>query len=219
MNVNKSLYFHDDNHNEYFLFQVLNYGKTTDELKFVFNSIRSGTAIVYTPSGVSQPSKEDIIIPYAEISYHNDGIMLGKLPKYKNGDSNDYFNPFGKGIKRIPLNQIGEFVPIIKYTVVNYRLCKKSTSTDAIMLPFNKNIFNGEPFECVIWLGNMAYADPPNYKADEMIYRINDIAHNIDLIVWIYKSDYRGEIIPLPNTSLNVFNTGNIIQAVEKKPA
>ena len=85
------------------------------------------------------------------------------------------------------------------------------------MLPANDLIFNGNSFECVLWLGNMAYANPPNNNSDEVIFRINDVAENIDLILWIYKSSYCGKKIALPFENKVVFSRGNIIQIVEKK--
>ena len=33
--------------NEYFLFQILNFGNKTDELKFIFNDGKFNTAIIY----------------------------------------------------------------------------------------------------------------------------------------------------------------------------
>ena len=51
-------------------------------------------------------------------------------------------------------------------------------------------IYLGDPFICTLSLHHMAYADPPNKQPTEMIYRINDVASNIDLILWFYKTDY-----------------------------
>ena len=84
--VNISLYFQDVSGREFFLFQVINYGTDTDELKFSFNHPDAGTGVVYTEaeSGVSD---FDIIKPYAEITYHSDGLILQKLPKYSERDS------------------------------------------------------------------------------------------------------------------------------------
>jgi len=211
MKRNKSLYFKNTDGKEYFLFQVVNYGKT-DELKFTFNVKNESTGIVHSPDG-SLTSKEDTIKPYAEVTYHNDGHIHFKLPKYKEDDKNDYRDR----IKKAPLNEIGDWAPIIKYTVADYDICKKSKSSNSIFLPENNLIFNGEPFECIIWLGNLKYANPPNNEPSEMIFRINDVAKNIDLIIWIYKSSYQGRTLTIPNTNITVFNRGNIIQIVEKK--
>ncbi len=209
--MNKSIYFKDKNSKKYFLFQVVNFGNNND-LKFIFNVKKQGTGIVHSPNG-SLTSKEDTIKPYAEISYHNDGYIHFKLPKYREGDQDNYRDR----IKKTPLNQIEKFTPIIKYTVVDYEICKKSQSSNSIFLPENELIFNGESFECIIWLGNLKYANPPNKEPSEMIFRINDVAKNIDLIVWVFKSSHLGRNLTIPNTNITVFNRGNIIQIVEKK--
>ena len=211
MNINKSLYFKDINDTNYFLLKLLNFGED-DNLKFVFKIKNEAGCIIYSPDS-SFISKEDIIKPYAEFTYHKDGNMHCKLPKCKTDDKNNYENR----IKKKPLNQIKDWEPIIKYTVVDYDICKISKkSNNSIFLPVNNLIFNGDSFECVIWLGNMLYANPPNNNSDEIIFRINDVAKNIDLILWIYKSSYRGKKIVLPFENKVVFNRGNVIQIVGK---
>lgn len=209
--MNKSIYFKDTQGDEYFLFQVVNFGKN-DELKFTFNVKKQGTGIIHSPDG-SLTSKEDAIKPYAEISYHNDGYIHLKLPKYKEDDQDDYRDR----IKKTPLSQLEDWSPIVKYTVVDYKTCRKSKSSNSIFLPENNLIFNGEPFECIIWLGNLKYASPPNNEPSEIIFRINDVATNIDLIAWLFKSSYRGKTLTIPNTNITVFNRGNVVQIVEKK--
>jgi len=209
--VNQSVYFQDIQGKKYFLFQVVNFGRN-DELKFSFNVKKQGTRIVHSPDG-SLTSENDTIRSYAEISYHNDGYMHYKLPKAKKGDKDDYRSR----IKKIPLNQINEWEPVIKYTVVDYDICKKSKSSNSVLIPENDSLFNREPFECVIYLGNLRYANPPNNLPSEIIYRINDVAKNVDLIAWIYKSSYHGKYITIPNTTITVFNKGNIVQIVEKR--
>lgn len=208
--MNKSVYFKDIRSKEYFLFQVVNFGKN-DELKFTFNVKKQGTCITHSPDG-SLTSKEDTIKPYGEISYHSDGYIHFKLPKYKNDDQDDYKDR----IKKTPLDQIEDWSPIIKYTVVNYEICKKAQSSNSILLPENNMIFNGDSFECIIWLGNLKYSNPPNNEPTEIIFRINDVAKNIDLIAWIFKSSYCDKTLTIPNTNITVFNQGNIVQIVEK---
>lgn len=212
MNINKSLYFKDNNGRKHFLLKLLNYGKD-DDLKFIFKTKNEAGCIIYSPDN-SFVSKEDIIKPYSEFTYHKDGNTHCKLPKHKTDNKNNYVNC----IKKKSLNQIRDWEPIIKYIVVDYNICKISKkSNGSIFLPENNLIFNGDSFECVIWLGNMLYANPPNNNSDEMIFRINDVAENIDLILWIYKSSYRGKKIALPFENKRVFNKWNIIQIVGKK--
>lgn len=210
MKIDRSLFFKGADGKDHFLFQILNYGKI-DDLKFIFNAKDEGTGIVYSSDG-SLVSKEDIIKQYSEISYHNDGVMHYKLPKDRDNGKDDYRDRF----RRTPLGETTSFFPIIKYTVVSYDLCKKKRSSNGIFLPENTQIFNGEPFECLIYLGNLKYANPPNNQPSEMIFRVNDVAKDIDLIVWIYKSSYKGKIITAPNTRITVLTRGNIVEIVQE---
>ena len=100
---------------------------------------------------------------------------------------------------------------------MNYESCKKSNSSNSILLPENDLIFNGEPFECIIYLGSMLYASPPNDKPFEIIQRINDVATRVDLIAWVSKSFYHGEILTIANTNITVLPRWNIVQIVEMK--
>jgi hypothetical protein len=208
MKINKSLYFLSEG-DQFFLFQIINLGN--DDLKFIFTKKGSGTGGVYQSDG-TQPSKNDIASIYWEYSYHHDGVLLLKHSQ------NGYINPQGNGIKRKPISKIWEFEPVLRYTVIDYDICKKRNPSDKVILPNNIGIFNGKSFECVILLGNTALKNLANNKGDEMIYRLNDVATNIDMVLWFYKSDNTGRIITVPNTQIKIFNTSNIIQVVERKP-
>jgi hypothetical protein len=208
MKISKSIYFKDTQGKKYFLFQVVNYGKK-DDLKFIFNAKDQGTGIIYSPDG-SFTSKQDVIRPYTEITYHNDGNLQDKLQTnspYKEGDDR---------IKKAPLNQIDDWEPIIKYNVVDYSLCRKKEPSDVIFLPENNEIFNGDPFECIFCLIHMKYMTPSTDETDDIIFRINDVAKNIDLLLFIRKSSYRGKLITIPNTNITVLNKGNVVTKVER---
>lgn len=208
MSMSKSVYFKDIQGKKYFLFQVVNYGKN-DDLKFIFNAKNEGTGIVYSPNG-SFTSKQDIIRLYTEITYHKDGNLQNKLQTdspYKEGDDR---------IKKVPLNQIDDWEPIIKYNVVDYNICRKTESSDIIFLPENSRIFNGDPFECFFCLIHMKYMTPSTNESDNLVFRINDVAKNIDLIIFISKSSYRGKLITIPNTNITVLNKGNVVTKIEK---
>lgn len=211
MKIDKSFYFIDSCNKQYFLFQLLNFGGS-DNLKFIFNTKGEGTGIVYSPKGPF-PSKEDIQKLYGEITYHNDGKLHCKLPKDREDDKTNYVNNF----QRKPIDQIREFEPIIKHTVAYYDLCKKSKAKNKIFLPKNDFIFNQESFECVICLGNLEYSNPPSKGPNEIIFRVNDVAENLDLILWIYKSSYKPPIVNIPNTNIKFISKGNITEIVEKR--
>lgn len=215
MNYEKSIYFRDIEKLEYFLFQIINFGKDTEHLKFVFNSKKDSTAITYTESDTSF-EKSDIIGRHGEITYHNDGTILFKFPRGNNQNNNLYVNPFGKGISKLPLKEIRDWIPIVSYKIADYSICKKKESKFPIYIPAHEKIFDGTPFECIIYLGHMNYANPPNNGMNEIIFRLNDVAEKIDLIVWFFKSDFRGQVHRIPNTDKDVI-VKNIINVVEKK--
>ena len=215
MNNEKSIYFRDIKNSEYFLFQVINFGKNIEHLKFIFTSKKDSAGITYTESDTTF-EKSDIIGRHGEITYHNDGTIMFKFPGGNNQKNNLYKNPFGKEIRKLPLKEIKEFIPIIRYRVADYSLCRKKESKSPIYVPSHEKIFDGTPFECILYLGHMAYANPPNNGMNEMIFRLNDVADKIDLIVWFFKSDFRGQVHQIPNTNIKV-TMKNVINVVEKK--
>jgi hypothetical protein len=214
LKVNVSMYFRDASKEELFLFQVINYGVETDELKFSFNHPDAGTGIVYTESETGF-SDSDIIKLHAEITYHSDGSVLQKLPKYNERDSTVYKNPFGTGSRRAPLNQIREWTPIVRYWVVDYRICRKAVSSNSLLLPSNIYIFNGDPFGCMLYLGHNSNPTPTTKNPAEIIYRLDNVASDIDLLVQIGKSTYGGRMIQLPNTGIQVWATHNVVEILE----
>ena len=216
MNYEKSIYFQDRKNNEYFLFQIINFGKDQEHLKFVFNSPRDATGITYTESESSFDSS-DIVGRYSEITYHNDGSILFKFPKGNNQQIITHVNPFGEGIRKLPLNRIEGWLPIINYKIADYSLCRKIESKFPIVVPFHDKVFDCTPFECIIYLGHMKYVNPPNNCPTEMIFRLNNVAENIDLVIWFFKSGFRGQVRRIPNTTIDVV-VKNVIQIVEKSP-
>lgn len=211
----RSIFFLDNKGDRRFLFRVINFGKDTDELKLIFIPTNTASGFAYVESEDAF-AESDIIGLYAEITYHNDGSLLHKFPAYRKGDKTRYKNPAGPGRRRTPIPELREWEPIVRYTVVDYTLCRMIDPEDSLALPYNPMIFNGDPFVCIIHLGHMAYANPPNNQPTEMIYRMNDVASNVDLILWLYKTSYRGRLMRIGKSSHSVFSRGNVIEVVEK---
>jgi hypothetical protein len=112
--------------------QILNLGKgADDELKFVFTHSPSGVGGVYTESK-GEWSHNDIQRLQPEISYHSDGSMLMKLPSYSERTETIYKNPIGTGERRKALADIFLWEPIVKYTVLDYSLCKKPVGNNPV---------------------------------------------------------------------------------------
>jgi len=203
---NNSLYFIDKSEKNHFLFQIISFGRN-DNLKFIFNAKNQGTGIIYS----SKDKLNTLVKPYGEITYHHDGHMHYKLPTYTESDTDDYKDR----IKRTPLNQIKSWIPIIRYTCTDYGLNKKNTSLNQIFLPRNNSIFNGTPFCCIIWLGNFQNPNPQNTGPSEIIFRVNGIAQNIDLITWIYPISPSPKIGIVPNTNITFIESGNPVEIVD----
>ncbi len=210
------IFFLDQEGNRHFLLQVINIGKSTDELKFIFVSRDAWQGGTYTESKYAL-TDSDIIFLYAEVDYHSDGSVLFKFLGNRKGDRARYRNPAGTQARRTPLAELGEWEPVLRCTVVDYALCKPIDADNALVLPSNELIFNGHPFVCVINLGHMAYANPPNNQKTEMLYRINDVASDIDLLLWIYKTDYRGKLMRIGNSNQTIFLRNNVIEVVGKR--
>lgn len=209
MNFNQSIYFRDTRGKTYFLFQVVNFKKDRDDLKFIFNSKNEDTGFIYS-SDNSFSSKKDVIGHYAEVTYHPDGVLQNKIgiKDYREGDDR---------IKKISLDKIDDWEPILQYNVVDYSLCKKENSSKGVLLPQNDRIFNGDPFECVFCLIHLKYTTPSTNEVGDVVFRINGLAMNVDLLLFIRKSSYQGRIMTIPNTNTTILNTGNIISKIERK--
>jgi hypothetical protein len=211
-----SIFFLDDQKNRRFLFRLTNYGKETDELKLFFFLPDMDIGFNYNES-VDTFTESDLIGQYAELTYHHDGSLLFKFPEHiKNGKPLQK-NPAGMGTRRTPLSELRDWESFVRYTIVDYSSCK-IIETDNLMTIFrNGVIFGGDPFVCNLYLGHMAYANPPNSQPTEMIYRINDVASNIDLILWSYKTDYQGKLMRVGESDLVIRARNNLIEIIEKK--
>lgn len=209
-----SLFFKDSDGVERFLFRIINYGKETDELKFTVKHPDSQNVVIYNKDSTGSIDEAEIR-KYGEISYHSDGSLLWKLPNTKDGQPQIRNNVNDVGDRRTPLAELREWEPVFRGNIIRYANCTPGLTEDARIIPPNANIFNGEPFEYCVMFGNMAYASPPNHGENEMLFRVNDIAENIDMIVWLYKSDYYGENIKIGD--LAIWGNNNRIQIAERK--
>ena len=212
----QSIYFEDNNGNRLFLFQLINFGVSTDELKFSFTYPKSGAGVVYSEdSTFTDPT--DIVSRVSEITYHNDGSFLHKFPAEFEQSSPIYKNPFGKGARRTPLNKLTHWEAIIAYTVVNYSICRKPFTDDSFIVPYDCNLFAGEPFECLICIGNssnlLLIPDP----GENSVSRINNIGEQIDLMLIFTKTSYCGQEIQIPNGNMRFLAKLNSIQIVNKR--
>ena len=212
----ESLYFKDHEGEIRFLVQALNLGKgKNDELKFVFTHAPSGGGGIYTEAE-AEWSYDDIVRLQPEVSYHSDGSMLFKMPSYSERTETIYKNPKGTGERRKPLSYIFIWEPIIKYTILDYSLCKKPVGGDAIVIPNHTSIMDGSPFSCILFLGDQQMPSPMENR-DLGVFRLAGLTDRLDLLCCFYESDYMGEYRTIPNTEERVLFKGNVIQTVVRR--
>ncbi len=78
-----------------------------------------------------------------------------------------------------------------------------------------QSVFNGEPFVCVVHLGHMKYSLPTYNDTNEQVFRINDVAKDLDIALWFYKTSYSGRNKIIEGTDISVGTNGNVIEIVE----
>ncbi|MEA2065791.1 MAG: hypothetical protein U9O65_01610 [Thermotogota bacterium] len=212
MRIKKTVAFRSPDDSSRLLFRILNIGKQTDELKFQFIESDHHSAVTYSEDKIYH-SKSDILAAYAEISYHNDGTLLHKFPKPFGESEVKYINPHGIGERRTPLYDINKWESVIRLTIGKYSLCHHIDAPDCLVE--NQSIFNEDPFVCVIYLGHMKYALPPNNGSNEQVFRVNNIAKNVDMALWFYKTSYSVRKKIIEGTDISTVVTGNVIEIVE----
>ena len=208
----RSIFFIDNNGDKRFLCKILNFGEEKDDLKFIFRHPESSDAIIHNSKGEKYPD-ESIFRYYGELTYHPDGSVLWKLPKTKKGEEKIVDNPHGTGTRRTRLSALEEWEPIVIGNIIRYQNCLDKLTGDAEILPEHDKIFNGEPFEYILFLGHMKYQSPPNIGEEEFIYRINNIGNEIDMIIWVRKSEFKGELFEYGNRT--AINDNNRVRIAE----
>lgn len=203
----------------YMLLRVLNYGTNSDELKFTFVDKRFQRGVIYTKESF-RVKEDDIITDYGEITYHSDGSVLWKHPRYPI-DSEKYINPKEEGHRRRRLSDIDEWEPLVKYEVFNYRPCGVDEKyikekSDKIYMVKNKSVFNGQPFICLVNLVHKNYNVPGSIHSTEEILRIPGITKSLDLWLVISNISKAGNYLEIDGSDEEIFITNNIVQIVEK---
>ena len=209
---NQSVYFQDSSGEEYFLLQVVNYGKKDDELKFTF--VNPEIQRIVRLRNDDQIS----VHHHGEITYHADGSILQKIARNKRyNEENIYNNPHGRGVRRTPISELRDWESFAQYTVVDYRFCKKFNPSTKLVLPFWPHVFNGNPFSCIVYLGHFMTPSLIINSRYGFTYRIHQVANDVDLLLAVVKSDYKGRVIKIPGTEIEVFNRSNFVEMIERR--
>jgi hypothetical protein len=209
-----AVFFLDAEGTRRFLFRLMNIGKNdADDLKFVVVPANSGLGLVLAESR-TETSSRDRIVQYLEYTYHADGSLLQKFRTHRSSQA-EYRNPAGSEKRRRPLSALAVWEPFLRYSVYDYTRCKPINLNCPCTILRHADIFDGDPFVCTLFLGSMAYATPPYEPEKELIERLNDVAHKVDLCIWIYKSSSQPEPIRLPGSDLVLNPRANWIEVVE----
>lgn len=212
--VNIAVCFRDKDGNNRFMFNLLNYGKTTDEVKFSFNKSKDNKTVIATEEGQVYPD-DSLIRSFAELSYHDDGSLLWKYPQTKKEKDVIRKNPHGKGSRRTPLKEIGIWEPVFMGNIIRYKSCPIDTENDSAIIIDDGSIFNEEPFEYHVFLGNKLYQTPPNNNYGELVYRLNNITEKLDMTIWVMKSSYHGQ--PFMFGDIQGWNDNNRVKISEPR--
>ena len=191
----------------------MNVGKDTDDLKFIFNSPGVSTTLMFMKDQAKYPD-DAVIRPYGEITYHSDGSVLYKFPQGGSTPSSEYSNPHGKGFRRIPLNQIDDWEPLIQAWILRYQDLRRDTFNDQVFVPRNTRIFNGDPFEYLLLLVNETHSLPDMQSPDELLFRVKGIAESIDLLLVFSKSNFRA--VPFTIGEEVALNDNNRLRIIDR---
>jgi hypothetical protein len=196
--LDTSVCFKDNEEHHRFLFKAINFGKASDQLKFLFNRSRDHRAVIATGDGKKYPH-DSLIRSYAELTYHADGSLLWKYPESKRDRFAIHSNPHGEGSRRTPLNKIGVWEPVFMGNIIRYRDCPLDSDQDSEILCDGGDIFNGEPFEFHVFLGDLRNQTPINAKHGELVHRLYHTTCKLDMIILVKKSSYQGDRFTLGN--------------------
>jgi hypothetical protein len=210
--ANYSVCFRTSTKEHHFLFQALNLGESGDDLKFVFTDPASGVGGTYTVNR-DRYGKGDLVRLVPEITYHPDGSLLFKMPRYSKRTTTEYINPQQVGFRRTPLAEIGQWEGFLLYRVHNYTLCKKKDPSNPIYLTIAPSWFDGTPFECRFFLGHKE-CPTPIPSEEILVERLTGLSDRIDLVLAIAKIQERGFKMRLGDSDQYVFSTNNVIELI-----
>jgi hypothetical protein len=215
--ANISVCFRAQSGQDHFLFQVLNIGRATDELKFVFTDPEAGSAGVYNAKP-DRFGQGDLIRLVPEVTYHSDGSLLFKMPSYSKRTSTIYRNPQQPNYRRTPLSEIDRWQGFLLYRVHTYEICKKVEISNPQFLTLDPSWFDGSPFECRLFLGNQHYPTPIASE-DILVQRITGFSDQLDLVILLSKIQARGFPMRIGETDQVVWSTANVIELIPHMPS
>ena len=211
------IFQHGDNY--YYLFKILNFGKEdTDELKFNFSNPSGGTGIIYIEDELNLDD-DSIITSYGEMTYHQEGEIHHKFPKYPIKER-QYINPLGKGTKKQPLQEITEWEPLFELSIYDYELnrIKTDIKTEDSYIVNDYTVTNaGYPFRIVTALVKGEYK-PFSFISENRYMRnfiLKNVCTNIHLWMKFTPLEQNGYNITMKNGK-KVFSINNTITILDR---
>lgn len=198
----------------YFLCRVVNVGRERDDIKIIVTDAEANLGVIYTEA-TGQFDGREVVRLGAELTYHADGAVLHKMLAHNETTTTEYRNPAGVSARRTPLDELKEWEPFARYTVVHATPYSRRVDDSVIAIP-TCSLFAGAPFQCTFFVGP-SEAAPLLEDSQSQHLRISDIGQGLDLLLRFEPSSYRGETIRLPNTGTPVFMCNNILQAVQRR--
>ena len=207
----KSIHFVDIDNVSRFLFQVVTISNDSDYLKFAFNSPQS-TKLIYTEQGFTY-TDDSLLRSFGEISYKPDGALLIKFPKNSKDPKTIYDNPDGEGARRKPLKEIQDWEPVFIGKIIRYQDCIVNKTDDVVELLRNDELFNGDPFQYIVYLGNSSNSHVPNGVQNSVPLRLSKITDELDLFISVSKSVCSG--FPFAFGNIKGWNSNNVVQVID----
>jgi hypothetical protein len=199
---------------QHFLCRVVNVGRESDDLKIIATDAESNLGAIYTEA-TDQFDGSELVRLGAELTYHADGAVLHKMLAHNESTTTEYRNPGGVSARRTPLDELKEWEPFARYTVVRATPYSRRVDDSVLVVPMC-SIFGGAPFQCTFFVGPSEAALLPEDSHSEHL-RISGVGQDLDLLLRFEPSSYRGETMRLPNTGAPIFVCSNVLQVMERQ--
>lgn len=215
----KTIVFNYDS-TEHFFFQIINIGeKGVDDFKFIFSNPEGRTGNIFMDEGL-KIDNDSVITSYGELTYHPDGSLLYKIPKFP-VKSREHINPERTGYRRTPISKIIEWESIFTYNIYDYNLCRLRNELPAEQKYDVGNfdvITKGLPFYSLVSFIRDSFKLPKPYNTRlEKNIVIKNVGENLHLWILLSRANENGYWIEMDEGSKKVFSKNNQLTLVERK--
>ncbi len=208
------------NSKEHFFFQIVNIGENgVDDFKFIFNNPEGGTSNIYMDEGL-RVDNDSVITPYGELTYHPDGSLLYKFPKYPI-KSREHINPEDTGYRRTPISKIKDWESLFTFKIYDYNLCRLRYELDTEEKYVINNldvIKSGLPFYSLVSFVRDSFILPkPHFARLEKNILIKNIGEDLHLWILLSPAVDNSYLVDVSGKRKNVYSKNNKIEIMERK--